>query len=166
MFVMMFRFPPNHFWVHHREHQPLRAAPDQEHEQKARVLSRGHSGPAPVPREHWAPPRGRHPRFLATIDLSALYSNIQREDGIEAVRKALENVPADFILELLDLDLVKYCTAYLSYLSPISVTCCQVTGTNIFCRHPLALPDHGNNPKPEPETGDVRLAELKKMLTP
>ena len=96
--------------------------------------------------------------------MSALYSNIQREDGIEAVRKALENVPADFILDLLDLDLVKYCTAYLSYLSPISVTCCHVTGTNIFCRHPLALPDQRNNPKPE--TGDMRLAELKKMLAP
>ena len=110
------------------------------------------------------PDRGRHPRFLATIDLSALYSKIQWEDGIEAVRKALENVPADFILELLDLDLVKYCTAYLSYLSPISVTCCQVTGKNIFCRHPLALSDHGTNSQPELETGDMRLAELKKMF--
>ena len=44
--------------------------------------------------------------------MSALYSNIQREDGVEAVRKALEtrvdkSVPADFILELLDL-VLKY----------------------------------------------------------
>ena len=50
--------------------------------------------------------------ILATIDVSALYSNIQREDGVEAVRKALETredktVPADFILELLDL-VLKY----------------------------------------------------------
>ena len=43
--------------------------------------------------------------------------------------------------------------------------CWQVTGTNIFCRHPLALSDHGTNSKPELETtGDMRLAELKKMF--
>ena len=46
--------------------------------------------------------------ILATIDVSALYSNIQREDGLEAVGKALEtrkdkSMPASFILELLDL---------------------------------------------------------------
>ena len=50
--------------------------------------------------------------ILATIDVSALYSNIQREDGVEAVRKALEtrkdkSMPASFILELLDL-VLKY----------------------------------------------------------
>ena len=46
--------------------------------------------------------------FLATIDVSTLYSDIQKEEGVEAVSKALEtqeykSVPADFILELLDL---------------------------------------------------------------
>ena len=50
--------------------------------------------------------------ILATVDVSALYSNIQREDAVEAVRKALETrvdktVPASFILELLDL-VLKY----------------------------------------------------------
>ena len=50
--------------------------------------------------------------ILATIDVSALYSNIQRGDGVEAVRKALEtredkSVAAHFILELLDL-VLKY----------------------------------------------------------
>ena len=45
-----------------------------------------------------------------TVDVSSLYSNIQREDGVEAVRvrKVLEtrkdkSIPSDFILELLDL---------------------------------------------------------------
>ena len=57
----------------------------------------------------WPLPEGA---ILATIAVSALYSNIQREDGVEAVRKALEtrvdkSVPADFILELLDL-VLKY----------------------------------------------------------
>ena len=46
--------------------------------------------------------------ILATVDVSALYSNIKREDAVEAVRKALETrvdktVPASFIVELLDL---------------------------------------------------------------
>ena len=46
--------------------------------------------------------------ILATVNVSALYSNIKREDAVEAVRKALETrvyktVPASFILELLDL---------------------------------------------------------------
>ena len=50
--------------------------------------------------------------ILATVDVSALYSNIKREDAVEVVRKALETrvdktVPASFILELLDL-VLKY----------------------------------------------------------
>ena len=47
---------------------------------------------------------------IVTVDVSSLYSNIQREDGVEAVRvrKVLEtrkdkSIPSDFILELLDL---------------------------------------------------------------
>ena len=46
--------------------------------------------------------------ILVTVDVSSLYSNIQREDGVEAVRKVLKtrkdkSIPSDFILELLDL---------------------------------------------------------------
>ena len=53
-----------------------------------------------------------HGAILATVDVSSLYSNIQREDGVEAVRKALETckdktVPDSLILELLDL-VLKY----------------------------------------------------------
>ena len=49
---------------------------------------------------------------LVTVDVSALYSNIKREDAMEAVSKALETrqdktVPASLILELLDL-VLKY----------------------------------------------------------
>ena len=47
---------------------------------------------------------------IVTVDISSLYSSIQREDGVEAVRvrKVLEtrkdkSIPSDFILELLDL---------------------------------------------------------------
>ena len=43
-----------------------------------------------------------------TIDVSGLYTNIEQEEGLEAVKEALEEdnnpeVPADFILQLLDL---------------------------------------------------------------
>ena len=49
---------------------------------------------------------------LITIDVSALYTNINRIDAIEAVKKALEknndkSIPSDFILKLLDL-ILKY----------------------------------------------------------
>ena len=43
-----------------------------------------------------------------SVDVGALYTNINREDGVEAVRKVLETrpdktVPTDFIVKLLDL---------------------------------------------------------------
>lgn len=42
-----------------------------------------------------------------TVDVSALYTNINKEDGVEAVRKVLEtrsnkSIPSDFLLKLLD----------------------------------------------------------------
>ena len=50
--------------------------------------------------------------ILVTCDISALYTNIQRHDGVEAVKKVLETrkdktIPSDFIIELLDL-VLKY----------------------------------------------------------
>jgi hypothetical protein len=46
--------------------------------------------------------------ILVTIDVSGLYTNIQQEEGLEAVKEALEEnkdleIPAEFILQLLDL---------------------------------------------------------------
>ena len=46
--------------------------------------------------------------ILVTIDVSGLYTNIEQEEALEAVKEALEEnnnpeVPADFILQLLDL---------------------------------------------------------------
>ena len=83
--------------------------PDQGHEQKARVLHWGHPDLLWFLKDIWPIPDGV---ILATIAVSALYSNIQREDGLEAVRKAIEtredkSVPAHLILELLDL-VLKY----------------------------------------------------------
>ena len=57
--------------------------------------------------------------ILATIDVYALYSNIKREDVVEAVRKALETqkekmVPAFFILDLFDLKALSSSTICLS----------------------------------------------------
>ena len=50
--------------------------------------------------------------ILCTVDVSALYTNINREDGVEAVKKILETrsdktIPSDFIVKLLDL-VLKY----------------------------------------------------------
>ena len=50
--------------------------------------------------------------ILVTCDISALYTNIQRGDAVEAVKKILETrkdktIPSDFIIELLDL-VLKY----------------------------------------------------------
>ena len=46
--------------------------------------------------------------ILVTVDVSALYTNLNKVDSIEAVRKVLEtrqdkSIPTDFIIKLLDL---------------------------------------------------------------
>ena len=46
--------------------------------------------------------------ILVTVDVSALYTNLNKGDSIEAVRKVLEtrqdkSIPTDFIIKLLDL---------------------------------------------------------------